>query len=213
MLIEEPLSTLANDVPHEELPVIVIDALDKCGGLRHDESGKEDFQSLMRTLKRWTQVDHLKKFKMVITSQPEDCIALPDSISIYEIPSGSNVKSGDDAFKDIHAFLKSQLDDMKMKAGWIVKALDHLVPRAAGILIWATTAANFLESDPESQFAMLEKGNGKGLKGLYPLYSTVLKASFGHDLEDEEIGAVTSVIGAMIFAKKLLDDDVLITLP
>jgi len=213
LLIEEPLSTLANDVPHEELPVIVIDALDKCGGLRHDESGKEDFQSLMRTLKRWTQVDHLKKFKVVITSQPEDCIALPDSISIYEIPSGSNVKSGDDAFKDIHAFLKSQLDDMKMKAGWIVKALDHLVPHAAGILIWATTAANFLESDPESQFAMLEKGNGKGLKGLYPLYSTVLKASFGHDLEDEEIGAVTSVIGAMIFAKKLLDDDVLITLP
>ena len=213
MLIEEPLSTLANDVPHEELPVIVIDALDKCGGLRHDESGKEDFQSLMRTLKRWTQVDHLKKFKMVITSQPEDCIALPDSISIYEIPSGSNVKSGDDAFKDIHAFLKSQLDDMKMKAGWIAKALDHLVPRAAGIFIWATTAANFLESDPESQFAMLEKGNGKGLKGLYPLYSTVLKASFGHDLEDEEIRAMTSVIGAMIFAKKLLDDDVLIMLP
>ena len=191
----------------------MIDALDKCGGLRHDESGKEDFQSLMRTLKRWTQVDHLKKFKVVITSQPEDCIALPDSISIYEIPSGSNVKSGDDAFKDIHAFLKSQLDDMKMKAGWIVKALDHLVPRAARILIWATTAANFLESDPESQFAMLEKGNGKGLKGLYPLYSTVLKASFGHDLEDEEIGAVTSVIGAMIFAKKPLDDDMLITLP
>ena len=213
MLIEEPLSTLANDVPHKELPVIVIDALDKCGGLRHDESGKEDFQSLMRTLKRWTQVDHLKKFKVVITSQPEDCIALPDSISIYEIPSGSNVKSGDDAFKDIHAFLKSQLDDMKMKAGWIAKALDHLVPRAAGIFIWATTAANFLESDLESRFAMLEKGDGKGLKGLYPLYSTVLKASFGHDLEDEEIGAMTSVIGAMIFAKKLLDDDVLITLP
>ena len=213
LLIEEPLFTLADDVLHEELPVIVIDALDECGGLKHDESGKEDLQSLMRTLKRWTQVDHLKKFKVVITSRPEDCIALPDSISIYEIPSGSNVKSGDDAFKDIHAFLKSQLDDMKMKAGWIAKALDHLVPCAAGIFIWAMTAANFLESDPESRFAMLEKGNGKGLKGLYPLYSTVLKASFGHDLEDEEIGAMTSVIGAMIFAKKLLDDDVLIMLP
>ena len=36
-LIETPLSTLG-DVPHEELPVIVIDALDECGGLRHDSS-------------------------------------------------------------------------------------------------------------------------------------------------------------------------------
>ena len=191
----------------------MIDALDECGGLRHDESGKEDLRSLLRTLKRWTQVDHLKKFKVVITSRPEDCITLPDSISIYEIPSGSNVKFGDDAFKDIHAFLKSRLDDMKMKAGWIAKALDYLVPRAGGIFIWATTAANFLESDPVSRFAMLEKGDRKGLKGLYPLYSTIIKASFGHDLEEEEIGAVASVIGAMIFAKKPLDDDILIMLP
>ena len=213
MLIEEPLSTLGDDVPHEELPVIVIDALDECGGLRHDESRKEDLRSLLRTLKRWTQVDHLKKFKVVITSRPEDCITLPDSISIYEIPSGSNVKFGDDAFKDIHAFLKSRLDDMKMKPGWIAKALDYLVPRAGGIFIWATTTANFLESDPESRFEMLEKGDGKGLRGLHPLYSTIIKASFGHDLEEEEIGAVASVIGAMIFAKKPLDDNVLITLP
>jgi len=213
LLIEEPLSTLADDVLHEELPVIVIDALDECGGLRHDESGKENLRSLLRTLKRWTQADHLKKFKVVITSRPEDCITLPDSISIYEIPSGSNVKSGDDAFKDIHAFLKSRLDDMKMKPGWIAKALDYLVPRAGGIFIWATTAANFLESDPVSRFAMLEKGDRKGLKGLYPLYSTIIKASFGHDLEEEEIGAVASVIGAMIFAKKPLDDDILIMLP
>jgi len=48
---------------------------------------------------------------------------------------------------------------------------------------------------------------------LYPLYSTIIKASFGHDLEEEEIGAVASVVGAMIFAKKPLDDDMLITLP
>jgi len=39
-LIETPLFTL-NGVSHEELPVIVIDALDECGGLRHDSSGKD----------------------------------------------------------------------------------------------------------------------------------------------------------------------------
>jgi len=53
----------------------------------------------------------------------------------------------------------------------------------------------------------------KSLKGLYPLYSTVLKASFRHNLKKEEIRAVALVISAMIFAKKPLDDDILITLP
>ena len=95
----------------------------------------------------------------------------------------------------------------------IKRALDYLVPRAAGRFIWATTVANFLELDPEGRFAMLEKGDGKGLTSLYSLYSTIIKASFRHDLEEEEIRAVASVIGAMIFAKKPLDDNVLITLP
>jgi len=39
LLIEEPLSALDDNVPREELPVIVIDALDECGGLRHDTPG------------------------------------------------------------------------------------------------------------------------------------------------------------------------------
>ena len=216
LLIEVPLSALDDAIRRERLPVIVIDALDECGGLRHDASGKEDFQSLLHTLKRWTQVDHLKRFKLVITSRPEDGISrtFPKTISIHiAIPSGSDVELGDSASQDIHVFLKSCLESMGMEGALIRKALDYLVPRAAGIFIWATTTANFLESDPESRFAMLEKGDGKGLKGLYSLYSTIVKASFGHDLEKEEIGAITSVIGAMIFAKKPLDDNVLITLP
>ena len=216
LLIEVPLSALDDAIPREELPVIVIDALDECGGLRHDPSGEEDFQSLLHTLKRWTQVDHLKRFKLVITSRSEDRISQTflKSISIHiAIPSGRDVKLGDSASEDIHQFLKSCLENMGMEGTLIKKALGYLVPRAAGIFIWATTVANFLKLDPEGRFATLEKGDGKGLKGLYPLYTTIVKASFGHDLEEEEIGAVTSVIGAMLFAKKPLDDDVLITLP
>jgi len=96
------------------------------------------------------------------------------------------------------------------------KALDFLVPGAAGIFIWATTMANFLKQDPEGRFVMLERGGGKGLKSLdslYSLYSTIVKTSFGHGLEKEEIRAVVSIIGAMIFAKEPLDDNALIMLP
>ena len=214
-LIETPLLSL-NDVPREDLPVIVIDALDECGGLRHDLPGKDDYKGLLRTLKRWAHVDHLKRFKLVITSRQEDYITknFPASISVHiTVPSGSDVKLGDSASEDIRLFLKLCLENMGMNEVLIKKALDYLVPRAAGIFIWATTVANFLELDPEGRFATLEKGDGKGLKSLYSLYETIIKASFGHELDEEEIEAVTSVMGAIIFAKQALDDDALIMLP
>jgi len=214
-LIEAPLSTL-NDDPLEKLPVIVVDALDECGGLRHDSSGKDDFEGLMRTLKHWIQAEHLKRFKLVITSRPENRITriLSDTICIHvDIPSGHDVKLGDSASKDIRTFLKSRLESMGMKGTLIERALDYLVPRAAGLFIWATTVANFIEGNPEVRLPMLGKDDGKGLTSLYSLYSTIIKASFEYDIEEEEIRAVISVIGAMIFSKEPLDDNALIVLP
>jgi len=140
---------LDNDVPHEELPVIVIDALDECGGLRHDTSGTDDFEGLVHMLKHWIQVDHLKKFKLVITSWPENSITLPNPINIHEIPSWHGVKPEDSVLNDIHIFLKSRLEDMRMRGIFIEKVLNYLVPRAAGIFIWTTTIVNFLKRDHE----------------------------------------------------------------
>ena len=77
----------------------------------------------------------MKKLKLVITSRPEDRIAFSDSISIHNIPSGHGVKPGDIVSDDICTFLQSQLNDMKMKPAWIAKALDYLVPSAAGIFV------------------------------------------------------------------------------
>ena len=214
-LIETPLATL-NDDPPEKLPVIVVDALDECGGLQHDLSGEDDFEGLVRTLKHWIQAEHLKRFKLVITSRPENRITriLSDTICIHvDIPSGHDVKLGDSASKDIRTFLKSRLESMGMKSTLIERALDYLVPRAAGLFIWATIVANFLEGNPEVRFSMLRKDDGKGLTSLYSLYSTIIKASFEHDLEEEEIRAVISVMGAMIFAKEPLDDNALMVLP
>jgi len=49
-IIETPLYSLG-DVPCEELLVIVIDALDECGSLRHDSSAKDDYKNLLHILK------------------------------------------------------------------------------------------------------------------------------------------------------------------
>jgi len=214
-LIEAPLFTL-NDVPCDKLPVIVIDALDECGGLRHDSSGKDDYKSLLRTLKHWVHVDHLKRFKLVITSRPEDRITFSSPIIIHDIPSGHRVKPGDSVSNDIRTFLQSQLDDMKMEPAWIAKALDYLVPGAAGIFIWATTVANFLEDDPEARFHILRSREGgddiEGMDDLFSLYATIVQASFGR-ISRREVQGITSVLGAMIYAKQPLSDEVLVVLP
>ena len=215
-VVEVPLSALVDTIPREELPVIVIDALDECGGLRHDALGKKDFQNLLHTLKRWIQVDHLKKLKLVITSRPEDCITFPDSISIHDIPSGRGVKLEDSVSNDIRIFLQSRLDDMRMEPGWIARALDYLVSGAAGIFVWATTVANFLEDDPEARFYILTSREGgdeiEGMDDLFFLYANIVRAGFGR-ISKQEVQGIVSVISAMIYSKQPLSDDVLVMLP
>ena len=219
LLIETPLSTLDHDIPHEQLPVIVIDALDECGGLRYDSTERKDYEALLHTLQRYTQEDDLKKFKLIITSRPDDHITriFPDSISTHvNIPSGKDVKPDDSASNDIHAFLKKQFEVTNMGDAWVNEALYYLVPCAAGMFIWATTVAGFLQKNPKQRFDILktrehERGADR-FEELYSLYSTVIRTSF-HDLEEEEIQAFASVIGATIFAKQPLDDTRLMRLP
>jgi len=153
-------------------------------------------------------------------SKPENAITkmFPDSISTHvNISSGSEVKSKDSTSDDIHAFLKSRFDTMRMEPAWIVRALDYLVSYASGIFIWATTVTEFLEFlevDPQACFFILQsQSDRKGLGNMYSLYSTAIKTSFGCDLKGEEIEGVTSVMGAMIFAKEPLNNDALIMLP
>jgi len=90
-LIEMPLFML-NSVPRGELPVIVIDALDECGGLRHDTSGKDGHKGLLRMLNRWIRSDHLKRFKLVITSRHDEFIQrmFPASVLIFLLATMSS---------------------------------------------------------------------------------------------------------------------------
>ena len=100
-----------------------------------------------------------------------------------------------------------------MEPGQIVEALDYLVPYTTSIFIQATTDAKFLQVNSQEQFSILQsKNNGKSLKSLYFLYSAIIKTSFVCDIKEKEIKIVTPIMGAMIFAKKPLDHDVLIVL-
>jgi len=105
---------------------------------------------------------------------------------------------------------------MEMDPAWITEALVYLVPGAAGIFIWATTVANFLEDDPEARFDILRSRKGRnhieGMDDLFSLYTTVVRASFGQILK-QQVQGIVSVMGAMIYAKQPLSVDALVMLP
>jgi len=217
LFVKIPLSTLDNDIPHEELPVIVIDALDECGGFRRNSSEREDFEGLLCTLRCWAEVGHLRKFKLIITSRLDECITsyFPENISTHiNIPSGSSVELG--ASNDIRAFLKERLQGTGMADTWVNEALDYLVHSAAGMFIWAKTAAEFLRENTTSRFYILktrkQENSAEVFKDLYSLYSTVIETSL-KDISKQEAEAITSVMGAMIFAKQPLDKNALMMLP
>jgi len=103
-----------------------------------------------------------------------------------------------------------------MEDAWVNEALDYLVPCATGMFIWATTVTDFLQKNPEQCFDILKtrehKHSADRFKELYFLYSTVVRTSF-HDLKEDKIKALTSTIGAIIFAKQLLNDTMLMKIP
>ena len=71
----------------------------------------------------------------------------------------TDVRLGDNASNDVQAFLKSCFKGMWVEDALIEKALDYLVPRAAGIFILATIIASFFQIDPRRQFDILQARN------------------------------------------------------
>jgi hypothetical protein len=66
-LIEEPLKLA--EIPKDRLPVVVIDALDECGGI--DGPRSRHRENLLNTISSWSR---LPSFKLIVTSRWEDDI-------------------------------------------------------------------------------------------------------------------------------------------
>ena len=87
-LVEDPLKQ-SSDIPRGRLPVVVIDAVDECGGL--DGSRSKHRTILLEGIKAWTRLG--LRFKLVVTSRPEDDIsrALLAISKHAELGSGKSV--------------------------------------------------------------------------------------------------------------------------
>ena len=200
-LIENSLLA-SEDIPTGRLPVVVIDALDECGGL--DGQYSTSRKSLLRTLELWSRLPG--KFKLFVTGRGESDIERHFSTKkhqLFEVHGGKEVhpQSSD----DIHAFLKLRFEQIAtpyraLAADWPgYQITKELTTMAGGLFIWAKTVTDFAErGNPKEQLELILKGDGAG--DMNTLYSLVLKTSFPNPTE-AVIQCFRSVLGAVILAK------------
>ncbi|KIM19890.1 hypothetical protein M408DRAFT_48185, partial [Serendipita vermifera MAFF 305830] len=201
-LIIDPL-TKGDDIPLEHLPVVIIDALDECGGLdgqRSDHRG-----SLMKMLREWS---HLPRgFKLVVTSRGEsdiESLFSTTSHHLINILAGKTAKS--DSSKDIMAFLDHQFAEIaaaypkSLPSDWPgLTIIRKLTEMAEGLFIWVDVIIKFIkQGDPQQRLAYILQKNMSGSLGI--LYSSILSISFPSP-SDEELRSFRAILGAVILLK------------
>ncbi|TDL18729.1 tricorn protease domain 2-containing protein [Rickenella mellea] len=203
LLIKDSLES-TKDVPNGRLPVVVIDALDECGGLEGESSDEREM--LLETIKSWLNLP--PKFKLVVTSRGEADItqALSLRSRCIELPSGNSVDA--QTSNDIKIFLKKLLyataeeypDIRPFK--WL-DVIDELSTQAAGLFIWARTVAKFVGSAyPAEQLKRIQR-NGMKAGNMAGLYQLILDISFKESGEDS-LQAFREIVGAIVVAKSPL---------
>jgi hypothetical protein len=201
-LIQGPLLK-SGDIQTERLSVVLIDALDECGGL--DEMNSQDREQLVQTLRLWPNVP--KKFKLIVTSRNEtdiDDAFLEIPHYPIEIPS-----SGAVVLSDIHHFLQVRLHSIatryrkSLPSGWPESSvIDELTRKAQGLFIWAETVVKFISKGiPQTRLRQIL--DGQETVDLSDLYSLILNISFP-DPDSEIIDLFHSVVGSIIMARKPL---------
>ncbi|KIM20971.1 hypothetical protein M408DRAFT_305789 [Serendipita vermifera MAFF 305830] len=201
-VIDKPLMEY-NKGPIDNPPVIIIDALDECGGLDGQRSNHR--VNLMRTLKSWSKLP--KIFKLIVTSRREtDITRLFGSIAhnSLEILTGrsANTKSLNDVEKyfEYHfSQIAAQYKDA-LPVDWPGhQVIRKLVQMANGLFIWPVTILKFLaRGSPQEQLNRILDGAVTG--ELSTLYSWILTSSFP-DPSETFTESFHSIVGTIILAK------------
>jgi hypothetical protein len=169
----------SGDIPTGRLPVIVVDALDECGGLEGQNSAQR--KALMKSLDGWSKLPN--KFKLVVTSRDETDIEQTFNTTIHVALLVSMGDADIHPSNDIRTYFKREFrrivsDDKSLSDEWPGEStIDSLTERAAGLFIWAKTVIRFIEmGSPKSQLERISEGGG--FDDLNHLYSRVLEIAF-----------------------------------
>jgi hypothetical protein len=200
--IQEPLQA-SEDIPIGRLPIVVVDALDECGGL--DGHISMHRKNLLRTIKMWSDIP--AKFKLIVTSRSEADIEQAFRTfhhHLLEIKAG--LAADIQSLNDTRAFFEQEFQDIRnlypisLSLDWPgTQVLTELTNKAAGLFIWAKTVTRFINSgEPQEQLVQVLHSSGTGDMG--DLYCRILSISFPKPSLRIK-SAFHSIFGALIFLK------------
>ncbi|KAK7685643.1 hypothetical protein QCA50_010987 [Cerrena zonata] len=204
-LLKKPLQEAADKLTGPI--VIVLDALDECGG---QSARALVLELLAEKLPKLPSV-----FRFLITSRRERDIegqfsGKPESIRSYELTVGEDL-----AKSDIQAYIwremKKTRDLNHLSLDWPPKSqVEKLVEYSEGLFIWVSTMCSLVReaASPVMRLdRLLSSFGGDLIKGLDPLYAAVLKdaCTWKHD-DMESWEHFRSVMTAVLFSRKRLNN-------
>jgi hypothetical protein len=179
-LIADPLRKYGDacDTPSNRLPVIIIDALDECGGSLSDR------RALLSHVKEWAKLS--PKFKLIVTSRDEDDIRrlFSHPFSHHPIFVETGNSATDISRRDIELYLANRFStiatDNHLPSAWPGEAvIRDFSGRAAGIFIWAATVVNYISEYPVGRLRdALSMQSKLPVGDIHALYSELLDNIF-----------------------------------
>lgn len=204
-LIQEPL--MASENARTSLsPVVVVDALDECGGL--DGQYSKHRRQLLQTLRSWSHLPN--RFKLFVTGRGESDIErffAGTPHRLIDVLAGQLVK--EESSLDIKQFLELRFRQIasqypsSLSSDWPGHLIiEELTNKAAGVFIWVEVITSFAErGNPKEQLKKILSGGGTG--NMAHLYSLILNTSFP-DPSETVIKCFRSLLGTVILAKSPL---------
>ncbi|KAF8189497.1 hypothetical protein K438DRAFT_2018987 [Mycena galopus ATCC 62051] len=201
-LVEEPLKSVVNELQERDNLVLVLDALDECGGLAPSHS--RDLQQVLATVKRLSAISPF--LRLVVTSGADET-----SISEVLNPISTPLKlklSSRHAAQDIELFLNLELKKIGAKHGlvqWPTQEQIHtLAVKARGLFVWATTLVKFMDQfGPRDMLRLILEGDHHFDGDLAYLYNLILKISLypDHQPTPKFLRQFHTFVGAIVTVK------------
>ncbi|KAJ6576126.1 hypothetical protein DFH09DRAFT_1453918 [Mycena vulgaris] len=179
-LVEKPLRCLANELRDGDTLVVVVDALDECGGL--GSSRFQDRHELLASIARWATLTPL--LRLVVTSRDET----PFSEVLTHISTPLKLRlDSHRASRDIEAFLKREFRRIatahSLPDSWPTQdEIRAVAEKARGLFVWAATLVKFVDQPRPRDILQQILTRTMNVEGpITELYQLILKKSFCPD--------------------------------
>ena len=203
-LVAEPLRRLTasgTKISFNRLPVVVIDALDECGGL--DGSSVQAREEILNCVAKWAEL--APGVKLIITSRAEQDIKQAFSTIPHtplEIHTGNSVTGVSTC--DIQLYMRAEFKRVanrrEINGDWPGdKIVTDLARRAQGVFIWATTVMKFIEDGVPMRQLKIVLNERLPSGNVYGLYRQILEASF---LQTYSLEIFRNVVSVVVVAQR-----------